>query len=415
MRRTAQAVAVLLALAAAGARADGVVLGLGGAASVVGERVHFDLPAGVSEQTFAGLPAAADPSSLQVRFREAGVALEEWRHAVGRERAVTTGPGGAVWRPGATPAAPASAITLRVRAEHAISTDAELTYLTTGLVWSARYAVLVRGNVSNEEEKISMDLSARVRIENATGRAFEGARVLLVGEDRPWEEAPRAAAGFLILDENPLDDLWRDLPPERRPRFSYALPKPVDVPDSGAVDVHWLEARRRPVDRLYRLDPEAEGAPAAASVRELHRWLVTSHAAPGEAPALPAGWAEVQAGGQRVSAASGAWIPHTAAGERVMVDLGAVPAVTGERIRAGRSEKSIDSFEDMRIIRLTSRLGSPIQVEVEERPPTTLGWEVVRSTAPYRRTGQQLVFTTKVDAGATVDIRYSLRVHEPVM
>ena len=237
MRPSAQVAAVLLALAAAAGgvvRAEEVALALGGPTSVVAQLVRLELPAGVSERTLADVPATADPSSLQIRFREPGIAVEEWRRDLGSSGAVATDARGAVWRPDAAPAPARPALTARLRAERAVSAEAELTYLTTGLTWSARYAVLVRGNVSNEEEKIAMDLSARVRIENSTGRPFTGARILLVGEDRPGVEAPRSAAGFLILDDNPLDDPWRELPQERRPRFTYRLPQPVNVPARGA-------------------------------------------------------------------------------------------------------------------------------------------------------------------------------------
>ena len=416
MRHLLQVTAVALAglTGFAGAAAvDGVRLGLGNPVSVVRETLHLPVPEGVSALRLPALPSTADPSSLQVRFPDAVVDLQGWRVLGPRAARFTWRGDTAVWQPAAQPADAPPRVEIDVRSPLSVTTAVELTYLTTGLTWSARYTVQVRGDISNEEEKVALDLSARVRVENRTGRAFRSARILLVGEDAPPAEAPAAEAGFLMLDDQPLADLWLDAVPAARPRFSYLLPEAVTLPAPGVVDVRWLDTPRRPADRLYRLAAEDEARSAPGGAHALNRWLVMSHGAVGEVTALPAGAAEVQMGAQRSATVRDAWIPHTAAGGQLRIDLGPVAEVTGERQFRGRTGKVGDTFEETRAVQLANRLGSPIQVEVEERPPTELEWELLRSTAPHERSGRRLSFTTRVPAQSTLEIRYTLRIREP--
>jgi hypothetical protein len=416
MRRLRQALALVLTGLAGWtglAAADDIRLGVGRPVSAVRESFFLAVPEGTSTLALARLSVAADPASLQIRFPDAVVAVEGWR-----VRHPVTGPlerrgDAAVWRPDAFSVAAPPLVDLYLRSPLAVTTRVELTYLTTGLAWSARYTVQVRGDLAREEEAVALDLSARVRLENRTGRPYADARVLLVGEDAPPEAARAPPAGFLMLDEHPLADLWQDPPPAVRPRFSYLLPDPVTWPADGVLDVRWLEAPRRPATRLYRLT-EAEshqGAPGGA--RALNRWLVMSHGAAGEVTALPAGQAEVQMGGQRAGAVRNAWIPHTAAGGQLRVDLGPVVEVTGERKFRSRTGKVGDSYEETRSVEVVNQLGSAIQIEVEERPPTELEWELLRSTAPHQRAGRRLIFATRVEAGGRQEIRYTVRIREP--
>lgn len=395
------------------AAADDIRLGVGRPVSVVRESFTMAVPEGTSTFALARLPAAADPASLQVRFAEAPVAVEGWR-----VRQPAAGPlerrgDAAVWRPDALSAVAPPLVDLHLRSPLAVTTRVDLTYLTTGLAWSARYTVQVRGDLAREEDAVALDLSARVRLENRTGRRYADARVLLVGEDAPSDAAHTPPPGFLMLDDQPLADLWQDPPPAVRPCFSYLLPDPVTWPADGVIDVRWLEAPRRPATRLYRLTAEESGQAAPSGARALNRWLVMSHGAAGEVTALPAGQAEVQMGGLRSGAVRDAWIPHTAVGGQLRVDLGPVAEVTGERKFRSRTGKVGDSYEETRSVEVVNQLGSAIQIEVEERPPTELEWELLRSTAPHQRAGRRLTFATRVDAGGRQEIRYTLRIREP--
>ena len=416
MSRPRQARALVLAGLAgwtAFAAAEEIRLGVGRPASVVRELFTLTVPEGTSTLALARLPAAADPASLQVRFAEAPVTVDGWR-----VRQPVAGPlerrgDAVVWRPDARTVMAPPLVELDLRSPLAVTTRVELTYLTTGLYWSARYTVLVRGDLAREEEAVALDLSARVRLENRTGRRYAGARVLLVGEDGPSDAGRPSPPGFLMLDDQPLADLWMDPPPVVRPRFSYLLPDPVTWPAEGVLDVDWLEAPRRPATRLYRLSAEEAGQAAPSGARALNRWLVISHGVAGEGTALPAGQAEVQMGGQRAGTVRGAWIPHTAAGGQLRIDLGPVAEVTGERKFRNRTGKVGDSYEETRAVEVVNQLESAVQIEVEERPPTELEWELLRSTAPHQREGRRLIFTARVEARGRLEIRYAVRIREP--
>ena len=87
--------------------------------------------------------------------------------------------------------------------------------------------------------------------------------------------------------------------------------------------------------------------------------------------------------------------------------------VTGERKCRSRTGKVGDSYEETRSVEVVNQLGSAIQIEVEERPPTELEWELLRSTAPHQRAGRRLIFATRVEAGGRQEIRYTVRIREP--
>lgn len=413
MRRLRQVTAFVLAAWSASAAAGEISLGVGRPTSVVRESFRLPVPEGHSTLALDRLPAAADPASLQVRFPAAPVSVEGWRWHQPVQAPVARRGDAAVWQPGGAPTPARSFVDLQVRCPLSLTTAVELTYLTTGLAWSARYTVQVRGDLAREEEAVTLDLSARVRLENRSGRAYPAARVLLVGEDIASETVRPPPAGFLMLDEPPLADLWQDPPPIIRPHFIYPLPDPVSVPADGMLEVRWLETARRPATKLYRLSAEADGHAAPRGARALNRWLVMSHGAVGEVTALPAGQAEVHLGGPRAGAVREAWIPHTAAGGQLRLDLGPVAEVTGERQFLSRTTKVGDTYEETRSVVVVSRLESAIQVEVEERLPTELEWELLRSTAPHQRNGRRLVLSARVEPGGRLDIRYTVRIREP--
>ncbi len=290
-------------------------------------------------------------------------------------------------------------------------------YQASNLSWRARYDMSIRGDISNQLEPLSLDLEARYYLSNGLARAISATRVYLRGPERLNSEAGSAPAGpgFLLLDtESPLADRWRPgRPPPEVPQ-RYTLSDPVTLAAGEVTAVRFASARRIPTDRVYVMNSEDIPIGSAPIWKPLTQILSFRNTARvGLGLPLPAGVAWISTGGSRTAFREEALLNHTSAGEAIRVNLGPATGVLGARRSYGRVEAASGFTEETIELKIQNNANSAIHVEIDERPPAPLAWDMVRSSHTYEMQDRLLHYELDIKPRSESIISYTIRVSEP--
>ncbi len=416
MRRFHVTGLVLLAVSPALAQSTAVTVGDGWA--VVREERTLAFSNVEQAVTLDDVAAEADLSSLVFWSEREPIQLLSWSREMlvhdsdepGDEETRTWTPGGKKSDKGVPVIGPLSC---RLLAESTGSRTVQMAYLMTGLTWRVSYNVLVRGDPSNEQERISVDLDGNLMVMNATSKTFSNALLRIVGSDTA-AEAEQAEPGILMMDDSPLADLWLKKKAPTPVSFLYNVPSRAFLRAHAETEMSLVASARKPADRLYRLITADYPLNEREQTKPLHRVISLENAPSyGVGQALPAGPARIFRGSYRATLAQQAWFAHTPASATFRIDLGPTESVLGSRRSLGRSPVVAGAYEEQFSVLLENRLSSPADIEIEDEPATSLQWEIVRASAPYVVSGRRIVFSVEASPKSQVDVRYTLRVREP--
>ncbi len=405
-----------------GARETSLLVGRGWA--LVRELRTVSLGEGVDEFDLAGIPAEADLSSLVVRSRRFPAELLEWqwvpedaKDAARAPSGISMSDGAAIWRPreSRAPASrPGGVVRCRLSSPSAVPRlGVDVIYVVRGPDWSAHYQVALRGEQAGDTEPVSVDLAGFVRLRNPCSAAFSNATVRLVGRQEPPDAIRRKDPGFPMVDpDSPLAGLWLQEAPAPAPEYDYVLPERIALGPGESADVVLVQTERTPASRVYRLD--ADEIPAGPKNAPLRKWIVFSIAPAGRrGAALPPGPVTIFLGGQRTRLLQHAWFAHTPVGGELRMDLGPADDVVGSRLSRGRGAAVVGYFEEVFALRVLNRRPSDVLVEMDEKPPVNLEWDVVSATKPYVQSGRRLLFRARVAGGVEDVTEYRLRIRRP--
>jgi hypothetical protein len=288
----------------------------------------------------------------------------------------------------------------------------ELVYRVGDLRWESYYQVLVRGA---EEEKLSVDFSGRVRIENRTSRSFSNALLRLIGPGTVREPEAAPDPGFLILaEDSPLADKWRPQPADPEPQYVYRVPRRVNLAGGTEMEVALVSATRTPAKPRYTMSSDAIPLSAKGQGRPLKKSIVFQNSsAHGLGWVLPPGPVDVFLGGMRQYVLPGARIPYTPINGEIRIDMGQSPEVVGFRRSVKQTDVVDGSYEQVYELVLENQGGTPVVVEVVEKPPPVLEWNVISANASYTERSQRLHFKPTVKAKNERRIQYTIRVRQP--
>ncbi len=366
---------------------------------------------------FTHVPPEADLTSLVVSAGRFPTRAVSWfRPATGENPAhrPANAEGDVVWSPGQKFSEPprGDVVVGRLASDDLGPRDVTLAYLMTGLSWSVSYNVLVRGNLSNEAERLSVDLEGTVRVENRTARAFNNISLRVVGRDAQTLRPKRGEPGFLLVDEWLLDVL-SPRGADEGITYRYAVSDAVDLPARGSIELPLVSALRKPADRLYRMDA-AEFPTTARGSLPLRRIIVLPNdPAHGLGRDLPTGPARIFVGTSRTSLSREAWFLHTPASDSFRVDLGPAEGVTGSRQYLGRRDLELGAYEDTYSFQIANALDTPVKVEILDQPPTDLQWNIVSASGRWDASGGGIRMAADVEARGTATAKYTVRVRAP--
>ncbi len=414
-------------------RADEVRLSIGPRWTVVRETRIVDLKEGEQEWVLEDLPAEADLSSLLIRSPRVPVELTDWERVEARDAPPNPGADAslsvsgdgsvAAWRPAAgrgapSAAGPTPALRCRIRSPAARQQfPLEVIYRVRGIRWTALYQVAVRGEQAEEKEPVAVDLHGMARIENGTSRSFARAQVRLVGERGTGQAAAPDEPGFLMVDEeSPLADLWKAVsgPKRKETEYEYEVPSPVDLPARSRVEASLVRTVRTPADRHYAM--VAEDFPPGWGDKDgpLRKVIVFRNVRANQmGRALPPGPVRVYLAGLRTHQLQEGWFDRTPANGEVRVDLGLADDVRGKRITGLKSDVVAGFVEQDFSMTVRNARGSAIVVDVDEKPPVVLQWDLLRSSKPCEEAEQRLHFSFDLGAGEEETVEYRLRVRQP--
>lgn len=228
-----------------------------------------------------------------------------------------------------------------------------LSYLAQRMHWSVAYTAVL--------EAKTLSLVGRARLENLSGRDYEGVKVSLVAGD---VDAPKTSE--VAFRQVPGMGLAEDEWPQVETAFDYhryTLPAPVDLA-RGTLFVPLVRSEAS-YERVYRF---SEGP-----VR-----VVVTFEAPDEP--LPAGEIRVfdEAGELYVGSSR---IGHTPAGASVELAVGTAFDLTGERVQVKRERPAEDLHRDTYRVTLRSSKDEDVQVEVIQSLRGT--WAITEASHPY--------------------------------
>ncbi|HEY2923437.1 MAG TPA: DUF4139 domain-containing protein, partial [Candidatus Eisenbacteria bacterium] len=238
-----------------------------------------------------------------------------------------------------------------VSSEKAGDHSTVLSYLTSGIEWTAEYAAVL------EPGEKEVELSGWASIVNRTGTSFDGAKVALVAGElhRAGETPERGPAAEEASPKAPATQV-QDL-------FAYHL-----YPVAGTMDLRHLETTqvplvgptRVPVRRGYLYDAARDGS------RVRVRLELGNEKSKGLGVPLPQGRVRVYEGdraGARTLVGEDA-IGHTAAGEKIWILSGTAFDLVGDKTRVSHTRVSRNVTEDAYTISIRNRGEKPATVTV---------------------------------------------------
>ena len=279
--------------------------------------------------------------------------------------------------------------------------EAELSYLTGGLSWSAEHTVVRRGEGS-------ATWSTNVTIDNQTGVAFDNAMVKLVaGEPRRATPPPMPMATFRnqMKEEMMAADGSAAMSQESFADYHlYTLTQPAVLRDREAQSLVMHAPRDvRATPRYFYRGGDPRGVTTQLEVK--------NDAASGLGLPLPAGrvrFYEADPSGA-VQFTGEAIIGHTAEDEKLSMDIGSAFDLVAERREMANKRLSDKEREVTVAIELRNRKKTGVTIVVQENLGGDI--EIVKSSLPARRKdANTLEFDVPVAAGKEVTLSYTYRV-----
>ena len=276
--------------------------------------------------------------------------------------------------------------------------EAELSYLTGGLSWSAEHTVVRTGETS-------ATWSAAVTVENSSGREFKDATLKLVAGEprRVLAMPPRPMLSMAMREAAPASEKV-DLGEESFADYHlYSLGRPATLRDRESQTLTMLEPRAIKVTPryLYR-----GGAPGVAV-----QLVLENTSASGLGVPLPGGRVRIYEPdpGQALQFTGETRIAHTAEGEKVTLEVGTAFDLAAER-REVYNRRISDREREIQIeIKLRDRKKSDVTIVVEES--VAGDHEVLKSSHPSTpKDATTLQFVLPVAAGKETLLSYTVRV-----
>ena len=278
--------------------------------------------------------------------------------------------------------------------------NAELSYLTGGLSWSCEHLLVRTGETSAV-------WSARVLVENTTGRSFENARLKLVaGEPArvggvPIQPQPKMMRTMAMSAEAETGEALTEA--SFADFHLYTLPGAATLRDREAQSLVMIEPRPVKVTPRYLY----RGGDARGVTIQLE---MVNSAKEGAGVPLPAGRVrcfqpdddkDLQFTGETS-------VGHKAVDEKVSLDLGYAFDLVAER-KSTLDRRVSDREREFGVeIKLRNRKSIPARIVVEE----SLGGDVTvtaQSAASTRKDASTLQWTLDVPAGKEVVLTYTAR------
>jgi hypothetical protein len=295
----------------------------------------------------------------------------------------------------------------------------ELTYLTSGLNWSADYIVLLA------TENTSLDLNGWVTLNNISGATYRDALVKLVAGDVNRIQPQRELYAMDMMAA-PTMTAAPTSAVEQREFFEYQLyeiNRPVTIADNESKQVEFVTGADVPASTYYVYNgsvfygyysPIIDQYYGVSGVTDVQNWLEFSTGDEGGLGAdLPAGRVRVyqeDTDGAALLIGENT-IDHTPEGEQIELYLGNAFDLVGERTQTNFTMLSGNVLEETYEIKLRNRKDDEtVEIRVPESLFRWSNWEILNASDPYtQKDSATIEFRVQVEPGQEKVITYTVR------
>ncbi|MDZ7401958.1 MAG: DUF4139 domain-containing protein [candidate division KSB1 bacterium] len=277
----------------------------------------------------------------------------------------------------------------------------EVSYMTSGMRWSAEYVAVVK----NDDQRL--ELNAWVSIDNRSGAAYPDARLkLIAGEVHRIPQAiPRRAAKGLALEA--MDVAAPQF--EEKSFFEYhmyTLTRPATILDNQIKQISLFPAAETPVKKIYSYESHRSQDDIRVNLEFFNSQQN------GLGMPLPAGKVRVY----KQDPADGSLeyvgedlVDHTPKDEKVRLFLGNAFDLKAERAMTNRVSTGKNSWDESYQIKLRNHKDVPVEIVVVEK---FYGfWEIKKSTHTYKKKDANTVeFLVNVPRDQEVTLEYTVAI-----
>lgn len=301
----------------------------------------------------------------------------------------------------------------------------EISYLTSGMSWSADYVLVV------DKDDAKGDLTAWTTVTNNSGATYKDAKLKLVAGDVHRAPAPRAFGGMMAPAAKMRMAEMADNMTEKTffEYHLYTLTRPTTLADNSSKQVEMASAAGVPIKKLYVYDG-AQGVSwwgfgdtgywdpnyGLSSGKKVAVFLeLMNKKSDGLGLPLPKGRLRVYKKDDDGSLqfAGEDSIDHTPKDEKVRVKMGEAFDVVGERKRTDyASDLNKRRFEETFEVRLRNHKDADATVTVVEHLYRWTNWKIVDASGKFTKKDAQTVeFEVPVkkdgEAVVTYTVKYS--------
>jgi hypothetical protein len=302
--------------------------------------------------------------------------------------------------------------------------DVELTYLTSGLSWTADYNLLLH------PDNTALDLNGWVTLNNTSGTSYENARLKLVAGD-----VNRVQPEVMYMMEDraqaaPMDALSGGGVAQRE-FFEYQLyevERAVTIGDNETKQVEFVTGTNVPAKTYYVYDGSVPfygyGGPITdqyygqMGITDVQNYLeFTTGEEEGLGADLPAGRVRVyqeDVDGAALLIGENR-IDHTPEGEDINIYLGNAFDLVGERTQTNFRLVSRSVLQETYEIKLRNRKDEQtMEIRVPERMFRWSNWEILESSTDFEKLNAFTIeFRVDVPPGEEVTITYTVQYSWP--
>ena len=296
--------------------------------------------------------------------------------------------------------------------------EAEVTYMTRGINWSANYVVLL----AQDDE--SLDLDGWVTLDNRSGATYRDAKLKLIAGDIHRAPEPDAAKGMVIYEAMARAEIAP--PVEEREFFEYPLyevHRRVTVKDKQTKQIEFVTATGVAVEKFFVYDGARgvrfwgwlntdQGYGAQAGSKKVRVMLEFKTGEDGVDAELPRGTVRVYK--EDVDDAhllvGEDTIDHTPKDEQVRLYVGDAFDIVGERTQTDFKMPGARTMEESYHITLRNHKDEDVEVRVVEHMFRWSEWQIIAESAEHDKLdAQQVEWRMTVPADGEAEVTYTVR------
>ena len=299
--------------------------------------------------------------------------------------------------------------------------EVELTYLTSGMNWSADYVVLLA------TDNASLDLNGWITLNNTSGASYSDATVKLVAGDVNRLPSTSEFDDLMYADGAVAREAEQQVAQRNFYEYNlYEIQRPVTVVDNETKQVEFVSGADVPAHTFYVYNASTlfygglvtDQYYGQTGVTDVQNYLeFTTSEENGLGADLPAGRIRVyqeDIDGAALLIGENA-IDHTPEGEDIQIFLGNAFDLVGEHVQTDFRLLGVNVLEETYEIRLRNHKEDQI---VEIRVPENLfrwsNWEILNASAEYTQLNSNTIeFRVEVPPQGETVITYTVRYSWP--